>query len=446
MKKRKVAAPVWTQLPPDVVMKIAFFILDPSELFDFLEVLRPYNVLGPLEHLHTLGLANKHAELWPSLYLTSAILKSSERSSYEAIARYYSNVVVDDISDGEWLKCHLNPMADIEWICWKLPIPTGTLDKCTDLKITRLYCKHYSQPSSDLKAALSRLENLTSLGLCITGPLDYVYEFAAKSKKLTELRITTLFIDEDISTSLRNIIKWFNRQPVRHFKFHGTILWSYDDEGVKHAFHQALFNCPTLEKLALDAMSLEGMDFTNITLKMKSLELSGPDSDLLSSLANRLEGANITDLSIHGLNNKKKDGMKNLLQVLPRTSIKRLKLWSLGLDRRAWCELAPLFQNCQLESLELFIEKFDSEFAQKLTTAVGNNQTICEINLGPSGIALQDLQGMIEGVTHPGRLKRMKRIKWSLRKRQKKIDASSLAALKQFAFDRGCEAVFQYTP
>ncbi|CAK4090726.1 unnamed protein product, partial [Aphanomyces euteiches] len=55
MKKLKVSAPAFSLLPVDVIVNIAFSIPIAADLFAFLEALRPYNLLGPLEHLYQLG-------------------------------------------------------------------------------------------------------------------------------------------------------------------------------------------------------------------------------------------------------------------------------------------------------------------------------------------------------------------------------------------------------
>ncbi|CAK4287760.1 unnamed protein product, partial [Aphanomyces euteiches] len=53
-------------------MNIAFAIPDAADLFAFLEVLRPYDNLGPLEQLYQLGLTASHADLWPTLCTKSS--------------------------------------------------------------------------------------------------------------------------------------------------------------------------------------------------------------------------------------------------------------------------------------------------------------------------------------------------------------------------------------
>ncbi|KAH9120010.1 hypothetical protein LEN26_011328 [Aphanomyces euteiches] len=131
--------PAWAKIPVDVVLKMAFFIPDADTLFAVLEALQPYNVLGPLEHLHRLGLVENRLLLWPSLVLNPSILDSVNSSSYEAIAKFYSEVVVENVwHDVAWLQTYLNPKAKMQWRVTNPPESMEALNAWEDFHITQL--------------------------------------------------------------------------------------------------------------------------------------------------------------------------------------------------------------------------------------------------------------------------------------------------------------------
>ncbi|KAH9153903.1 hypothetical protein AeRB84_003923 [Aphanomyces euteiches] len=203
-KKHKVALDLtWNTLPTDVIITIAFFIPDAADLFTYLEALRVFNVLGPLEHLHKLGTKRRHQDLWPSLTITTATLQSQFILSYEAIVKYYARVVIHDISDFQWLRTHLNPKVQVEWNANDLPVPEEILDNWTDLRITRLDCYFYSRDTSKLNEILPRLPHLSALKACLRDTLDYLCPLVAKSTQLTELQLITLMDDHPTRPSIQ---------------------------------------------------------------------------------------------------------------------------------------------------------------------------------------------------------------------------------------------------
>ncbi|KAH9186402.1 hypothetical protein AeNC1_011624 [Aphanomyces euteiches] len=138
MERNPEALPGWSTLPVDVIVKIAFAISSPADLVAFLDALRPYNLLGPLEDLYNLTRTCQLDDLWPSLRLTSELLVSPNRSSYEEIAKFYTNVVVQKLSDVEWLKAHLNTKAKIQWTFTTSPLTMEIVESWFDLNITSI--------------------------------------------------------------------------------------------------------------------------------------------------------------------------------------------------------------------------------------------------------------------------------------------------------------------
>ncbi|KAH9104563.1 hypothetical protein AeMF1_019382 [Aphanomyces euteiches] len=140
---------VWSALPVDLVIKIAFALPNANDLFALLKVLRPHINLGPLESLYRLGLTHNHSDLWPSLCLKPSILSSQDCSLFKDVAQYYKNVQIKDFwsSEGvEWLKSNLNPKATIQWELLKYPSIVDIGSNWSDLRIHSL-CFHLSDIS-----------------------------------------------------------------------------------------------------------------------------------------------------------------------------------------------------------------------------------------------------------------------------------------------------------
>ncbi|KAH9185632.1 hypothetical protein AeNC1_012391, partial [Aphanomyces euteiches] len=216
-------------LPLDIVMKIAFYIPDAPDLFAYLEGLRALSSLGDLEHLYQLVLSQRHSDLWPRLHINSSILESTLRSSYEAIAKYYLNIVVKDVNDVAWVKKHVRSMTDIEWIMTILPVTTDIADDWTDMCITRLSVSSGCEAPGGWNDIFPRLPCLTSLSLIeVEGDFDVLFEFVAKSTQLTELK----FFPEAFEIKATNLLcltEWFRSQRPRVFAT-GLHEWDHIDE------------------------------------------------------------------------------------------------------------------------------------------------------------------------------------------------------------------------
>ncbi|CAK4700515.1 unnamed protein product, partial [Aphanomyces euteiches] len=135
-KKSRASKAVRSLPPVDIIIKIAFCIPDTADLFAFLEALRPYNLLGPLEHLYQLGMRLERSfYLWPCLRLPPSLHDWSQ--PYEAIAKYYSKVIIYDFKHATWLKHHLNPTVKIEWVVKSFPAPWEIPKDTWELRITQ---------------------------------------------------------------------------------------------------------------------------------------------------------------------------------------------------------------------------------------------------------------------------------------------------------------------
>ncbi|CAK4704585.1 unnamed protein product, partial [Aphanomyces euteiches] len=125
---------MWSQLPFEVIVKIAFSIEDAEDHLTFLKTIQDEIDLGPLEHLFELGKVESKWDFWPSVCLVPPILQALPSKSLGAIAKYYPKVVVEDNFDVDWVKENLDPMTKIEW---RIKESSITADDWAGLRITQ---------------------------------------------------------------------------------------------------------------------------------------------------------------------------------------------------------------------------------------------------------------------------------------------------------------------
>ncbi|KAH9148518.1 hypothetical protein AeRB84_008152 [Aphanomyces euteiches] len=403
-----------------VVMNIAFAIPDAADLFAFLEVLRPYDNLGPLEQLYQLGLTASHADLWPTLCTKSSVLGTPEVENFSA----------DQVI---WLETHVNPTTEITWRSNEEQVKFTPRDNWYELRITRLI--FYSDDYSDLawKSILPRLSYLRSLKVfALDSDWDYFCQFAATTNQLRELTLLPSSYKMSIADVV-NLTKWLRHQPVRTLEC-CMCDWNNLNLVTRQEFYEALLNCPTLDKLTFWDSWLEDLDVTKFSLAMRSLSLicSCDSSRNVQRFASRLVGSNLTELEISGYNDENTDGMQCLLQALPQTSIKHLKLTGDTMTSPSWTKLASFFRNCPLKTLKLGYKSIPSEFAQSLAEAIQCNQTICELDLGCSEVTLPDLELLIQSLTHSSRSVKSNRMKL-ITPSSRPVDASFMLSMRDLA-------------
>ncbi|KAH9139089.1 hypothetical protein AeRB84_016621 [Aphanomyces euteiches] len=437
-------------LPVDILWKIAFLIGDVEDLIDFLEALGPCDLLGPLAHLYELFTTHHHSELWPRLRLNRSILDSSERHLYEKIVKYYGHIVVDDVwEDMAWLQRYLNPMAQIAWNLQDIDIPLTSirLDDWAEFKIFHLAVDLRDDHDAIwCTVALSELPSLTCLEANISCyDLDAFFANVAASKQITQLHLS---FDEYQLTAfdLVHLTEWLRHQPVCQF---GCELgdWEDLDFDVKEGFYHAMFNCPTLHVLELSSCELDDIDFTEFDFPMKSLVLHQCSlaSEQVQALVSRLETSKITRLQLTDFTFDHMEGIESLLEIQPKTPMTHLALSGLHMDEAAWSKLAPLIEKCTLETLVFYATQFSSNVTQSLATAIQNNQTLCELDLNYTEMAISDVELLIQSMNHPSRHKKEIRIKG--RSHYERIyDPEALQALKALialAVNGGGEFVYE---
>ncbi|KAG9397787.1 hypothetical protein AC1031_016528 [Aphanomyces cochlioides] len=447
MKKSKVSIPALSLLSVDIVVAIAFYIPDASDLFAFLEALRPWNMLGPLECLLQLDQQLDHSDfLWPTLRLPVPFDEWS--SSYESIAKFYSTVAISDLNEVEWLKTHLHPKAKIAWFVDEFPATMDILDEYWDDRITQLSVCLRDETISSTREVLHRLNNLVSLEVYDSPNMDLrdeemrqyhsawdaILELAAKSNHLIELKISPEF-HPMFGLNTEDLIDWFDRQPVRVFECTWGD-WLDVDYDLKQELYQAMFNCPTMDTLRLNCCRFRDVDFSRLNFSMRSMQFKDcfSDANFITQFATRLEGSCVVDLEFSDYRDESVDGLECLLQVLPWTSIKSLKMDGLPFQSLNLRALLPLLENCTLKSLSLLGENFSSAFANALAASIQNNKTICELNLYCRDIAISDMRLLIQSMRDPSRCMLSKTIKIS---HLDTLDALAVESLMKYATECG---------
>ncbi|KAH9180116.1 hypothetical protein AeNC1_017241, partial [Aphanomyces euteiches] len=183
---------ILAKLPIEVLVKIVFSIPDAAEMLAFLELLRPYVTLGPLEYLYQLGCSMDHDDLWPTLLLCEETLETLSGTPYEAIVQYYPNLKIEfeGTEAIEWLRTHLNPRTSIEWCVNDVPAAVENVHFWANMRITKASIMIENETESMWKNLLPRLDHVVALHVAEEfGNLEDIYAYVAESKQVTEFEI-----------------------------------------------------------------------------------------------------------------------------------------------------------------------------------------------------------------------------------------------------------------
>ncbi|KAG9397771.1 hypothetical protein AC1031_016529 [Aphanomyces cochlioides] len=343
----------------------------------------------------------------------------------------------------DWLMNHLNAKASMEWLVEEFPHATEVDPRYWNLPITHVNISlKYDDvddkvPHNTCRDILPRLSR-------------FVWDADDNHSHTDECCYNALYDHvfgcELTGDNMTNLMQWFRRPNARVFHFAvGPNDW-YDsdvDDDIKESFCQAMFNCQTLERLKITTWGLQDVDFTDMVLSMRSMELAELDSDALISLASRLGGSKVTHFEFSAFDCSGAHELTSLVQVLPRTLIKSLIVSGLqccGFHQDAW---ASLFDKCTLDTLALGTTDFTSFFAENLALGIQKKQTIRGLELewgnGKPG-TLADIRLLIQSMAHPSRSVHVKRVQ--LKTASGTFDAESVQSLHEFAIECGCE--FKY--
>ncbi|KAG9411858.1 hypothetical protein AC1031_017491 [Aphanomyces cochlioides] len=396
-------------IPAEVVLRTAFFIEDPSDVFAFLDALRPLNVLGPLEHLWQLGLIKKHSEIWPALtlMLEDDAVQVTSRRSFRRFAKYYSVVRVDHLKSSEF-----NPHAQ-----WHLSLhDTKSLALWHEWigrrRITQLDMSKPSRAANqdNLSDMLPRLTDLTALKLHVV--MASLLSIAVQSEYLVQLELE---YDEainrredriEISSSMAsNVMQWLETHRVQVLK---VSRWHVDDRALKQELYRSIFTCPTLDTLVCDEVSLTDVDFSHFTLSMRSLTLRACSlsAQQVEALAGRLVGSPVVHLAVERLYANTLPALTELFRLLRLTSIEVLDISTCYFY--SWQLLTPHLRLSPLRTLIARNVDLSVDAAQVIASAIQANETIDAVDVSDNNIRFDGVRALIEAATHPYRPVRMK--------------------------------------
>ncbi|KAF0740083.1 hypothetical protein Ae201684P_016089 [Aphanomyces euteiches] len=406
-------------IPAEVVLRTAFFIEDPSDVFAFLDALRPLNVLGPLEYLWQLGLIKKHSEIWPALTLTleDNAVQVTSRRSYRRFAMYYSVVRVDHVAPLRWLKSsEFNPHAQ-----WHLSLHnTKSLALWHEWigrrRITLLDMSKSSRAANqdNLSDILPRLTDLTALKLHVvtSSAMASLLSIAVQSEHLVQLELE---YDEainrredriEISSSMAsNAMQWLKTHRVQVLKLS---RWHVEDRALKQELYRSIFTCPTLDTLVCDKVCLTDVDFSHFTLSMRSLTLRACSlsAQQAEALAGRLVGSPVVHLAVERLYANTLPALTELFRLLRLTSIEVLDISMCYFY--AWHLLTPHLRLSPLRTLIARNVDLSVDAVQVIASAIQANETIDAVDVSDNNIRFDGVRALIEAATHPDRPERMK--------------------------------------
>ncbi|KAH9109548.1 hypothetical protein AeMF1_015401 [Aphanomyces euteiches] len=409
MKKQRQAAPARAYLPEETLVKIAFYIPDVADAKAFLQGLILSSCRESLRSLYLLVACEEPTDVWPSLRINK---ESTTHSNLIENAKYYPNLTVDNMRDTTWIKKHTSQAANIEWIINDFPITMDLVDSWSGLRITGLSLGYKSEAPSGWKDVFTRLPLLRSLKLDnVKCEMDDVFDFVAKSKTLTGLEMCSV---SNKTSHLVDITSWFRNGQPRVFAVQAP-RWCQEDKTVLHNLHKAIFDCPTLDRLSLSNDYYCDIDFSKVSLFMKSLQLVYCDLDgvRLKTLISKLAASSVVDLDLSLDWKNFIEELGCLFQILPQTSVKSLKLNDVSIKKADWDKLLLPIQSCAIETLTLSATEFPSALAKSLATVIQNSHTIVELDLCDSDIAISDLRRLVEGMTHTSRPVPKTCIKWT---------------------------------
>ncbi|KAG9399861.1 hypothetical protein AC1031_011281 [Aphanomyces cochlioides] len=314
-----------------------------------------------------------------------------------------------------WLRDHVQPITEQHWTLHAFT-PFSSWNDMSSFRITRLTIEVAWGGNKDpVVAILPSLHHLRALKMTFDNPAEHtssVLAFAAKSDQLVELELHYDGDEEYVWISdamIRNVLERFQRRPVHTFLIESWDIQA-EDTNLKQAFFEALFNCPTIEKLVCHDTPMGGVNFANCTFSMRSLEISLVDSTTLEKMANQLIGSNVMDLTLYSRYDQDIAGTQLLFEILPRTAIETLNLSYSHYDTPHWQILAPLLAQSQLKTLILQENDLESAEIDIIARAIQSNNSLVAIDVSLNIIDFKGMQKLIECATDPRRNAQMKLI------------------------------------
>ncbi|KAF0701945.1 hypothetical protein AaE_016226 [Aphanomyces astaci] len=324
MKKAKVttASAHGITLPPDAVQRVALFIPDAADFFNYLDAFQGTSTsLGHLQHLWTASFHAPFHMLWPELHLDQ--VSAFRVASLQPDRSYFQRIHVHAVFDLDILRgcvattnvlalytCPLANEVDVPLQAWYRQLATLPIGHLTWLQ-GRLVGR--PQSMNQLLEVLPQMTNLTSLDLshaCVSST-DNLLAFIRDSK-LTQLCLQDVSTLDPVTSEpsnhpttmspqgLSSLTHWLATQPVTRFGLSNWILPS--NPKVLSHFYRALWTCPTLRSLSAHNQPLPRLENfeCSVPLALRQLSLTRCDlgSEDVRALAIALRNSTVTWLNL----------------------------------------------------------------------------------------------------------------------------------------------------
>ncbi|KAG9399911.1 hypothetical protein AC1031_011376 [Aphanomyces cochlioides] len=365
---------MFSLLPFDILVKIVFFICEWNDVLALLEVLRPANVLGPLESLRRLHLLNwGESNLWPKLDLTN--LNEASRVDIEKIVKFYSKVIVNIKTNVNWVRQYVHPntsvemkdddgaMIELEEIkdgCW-YDLDTETLAKWKDIRVVAIDEKIFNMPSY-----LVYFPHLVVISCqqCTREMATAIFDYAASSTTLRTLEVDAcerLYHSRcKITSSMaEKLHQWIKSQPI---EFITIIAFTWELCSQRHTVVSSALAKLSLKELQIFEEFASGWFFSGSYCRAEQallLEFCDPRNRDFENLDLLVE-------YIHSFEPVFDSDIKSL-ELLEFRSAGFNELWSL---------FVPLLQRVQLEELAVNIVDIKVADAVKVVETIRNVSTL----------------------------------------------------------------------
>ncbi|KAF0731396.1 hypothetical protein Ae201684P_007091 [Aphanomyces euteiches] len=374
-------------VPFDVFVKIAFFIHDWDTLRQFLEAFRQDDALGPLEHLWKLFQERRwnHAFLWPHLKLTRITMDPASCLHLETVAKYYSQVIVDETTDVEWIRQHIDPKTSLAWIRPTSRFNPTNLKTWQPFRISSLE-KVDINPAKFLQEC-SSLEHV-QVAKCTPEIAGVVFKHAASSSSLRRLDLRTAELNQEghctITTSLaRDLQPWINSQPIRSFQLR---RFSWESPAVRAQILASVLAKSTLEtfhveELFGDLLSLQ----TQYNRWSRQVTLTFmPRYDPEDKIH-----WNANELSV----------FVNVFRELLESNCTKLNveefIRATGEPTVVWQVLAPLVKSCKLEEFKFSYRTLTSEDASLMVETIRDHPTLRQLSFSSLRVSFEDAKAIL---------------------------------------------------
>ncbi|KAG9405628.1 hypothetical protein AC1031_003535 [Aphanomyces cochlioides] len=394
------------RLPVELVLRIAFFLPDPSTYFTYIQAVAS---IVPDFACSLRALRQTHATnaLWSQLHLRDFV--DATNPCMEIAAKHYPVIQLGpSFADVQYLRRFVPQSADIHISslpCRKtfgVPSTAAYFEHLAHLPIAKITLPETMSSTMDttpLVDILPRLTKLTSLTISFdTVPMRFL-EFLSTSR-LTSLNLT---IQGANATSddliLEHLTQWLQRQPVEALHLYWDELDGSPQKS--RAFFMALSNAKALTQLFLTpfdqalAVPTFRIPPTVADLGVGMINFSRRSEAKYARLGRRLASSNVTRLSI--TQDIAPSQCRSLIAALPSTNVTELILEDVDLCDDGCAVIADGFAATRLTTINLSTNELSNSAAHSLSLALlASERPISAIHLDNNLITRTGLRTLLK--------------------------------------------------